>query len=475
MQGNITSNGTLFNFGSAPSLSTTFNVKATQTTFGVDGQKVGNVIVGNNLDIRSNLTVGTSIPNPNPTNTVVIEGYSIDLNPASYRPGLIEYAGVRIGGGFQDNVFDYYALNHGGITLDAYGNIYADGRITGKGGLGIDSILLSVPQGNNPQDPVFTIVDNSNLANTTTFTIDGYGNIDLYNTPTITGNIIRSGTSTGGDYDGYVASNLNRLTIPKNTTTNLNSLTPKQGTLVYDTTLNFTKYDTGSTLKTFVDTDSIQIITNKDYDGGTASNSSRVTIPKDTTTNLNALTRKQGTIVHNTTLNFPQYDNGSLLKTFVDTDSIQIITNKDYDGGVASNSRRITIPKDTTTNLNALTRKQGTIVCDTTSNILRYDNGSVLRPLGFGYRLVTGATTLLNTDSFVELGGNSYTVTLPTAVGIAGHEFILKSGPSGANITIATTSSQTIDGNSTFYISTNYSKVRLMSNGANWLIVGKYG
>lgn len=58
----------------------------------------------------------------------------------------------------------------------------------------------------------------------------------------------------------------------------------------------------------------IATLTNKDIDGGTASNSNRVTLPKNSTANLNLLTRKQGTLVFDTTTNKPYYDDGSLLK-----------------------------------------------------------------------------------------------------------------------------------------------------------------
>lgn len=68
----------------------------------------------------------------------------------------------------------------------------------------------------------------------------------------------------------------------------------------------------------------------------------------------------------------------------VTTTGTQALTNKDIDGGTASNTRRITLPKDTKTNLDALTRKQGTIVFDTTSNKPYYDDGSNLRVIGSG-------------------------------------------------------------------------------------------
>lgn len=66
------------------------------------------------------------------------------------------------------------------------------------------------------------------------------------------------------------------------------------------------------------------------------------------------------------------------------TSDAQVITNKDIDGGTASNTRRITIPKDTKSNLDALTRKEGTIVYATDTQKAYTDNGSVLVPVGSG-------------------------------------------------------------------------------------------
>lgn len=64
------------------------------------------------------------------------------------------------------------------------------------------------------------------------------------------------------------------------------------------------------------------------------------------------------------------------------------------------------------------------------------------------------------------------TITLPTAVGIAGQQFVIKDESGSANsfnITVATTSAQTIDGAATKVISTSYGVLRLYSNGTNWL------
>ena len=70
--------------------------------------------------------------------------------------------------------------------------------------------------------------------------------------------------------------------------------------------------------------------------------------------------------------------------SFVGTTDAQVITNKDIDGGVAANTRRITFPSDTLTNLNALTRKEGTVVYATDTDKLYYDNGSILTAVGSG-------------------------------------------------------------------------------------------
>jgi hypothetical protein len=75
----------------------------------------------------------------------------------------------------------------------------------------------------------------------------------------------------------------------------------------------------------------------------------------------------------------------------------QTLTNKDIDGGTASNTSRITVPKNTTSNLSGLTRKQGTLVYDTSLNKLFVDNGSSLDQVGSGSG--AGGVTLIANPS----------------------------------------------------------------------------
>jgi hypothetical protein len=68
----------------------------------------------------------------------------------------------------------------------------------------------------------------------------------------------------------------------------------------------------------------------------------------------------------------------------------EVLTNKDYDGGTASNARRITVPSAAKATLDGLTRKAGTIVFATDTLLFYYDNGTNLVPPGGG-----GGTALL--------------------------------------------------------------------------------
>ena len=65
---------------------------------------------------------------------------------------------------------------------------------------------------------------------------------------------------------------------------------------------------------------------------------------------------------------------------------------------------------------------------------------------------------------------NTITITLPTAVGTSGRFHTIKNSGTGV-VTIATTSSQTIDGAATQSLATQWSKITVQSTGANWIII----
>lgn len=104
--------------------------------------------------------------------------------------------------------------------------------------------------------------------------------------------------------------------------------------------------------------------------------------------------------------------------SIVGTNTVQVITEKDIDGGVASNARRLTLPSNTYANLLALTRKEGTILYGTDTDVVYYDDGVDLVPVGSGsgsgeINAVTNPSATTNTDGWVASG--SATVTRVTS------------------------------------------------------------
>lgn len=89
---------------------------------------------------------------------------------------------------------------------------------------------------------------------------------------------------------------------------------------------------------------------------------------------------------------------------------------------------------------------------------------------GAGYVAKTANYTATRANYTIDCTANSFTVTLPTAVGYTGQIYNIKNSGSGV-ITVATTSSQTIDGSTTKTIGSTNTNVQVQSTGANWIIL----
>jgi hypothetical protein len=103
-------------------------------------------------------------------------------------------------------------------------------------------------------------------------------------------------------------------------------------------------------------------------------------------------------------------------------------------------------------------------------NATLHVNGSV----SMNITTLTGNTTLDGTYYTVLCNATSagFTVTLPTSVGITGRIYNIKKTDSSTNtVTIATTSSQTIDSSTNRVISTQYETITVQSDGSNWYII----
>jgi hypothetical protein len=91
-------------------------------------------------------------------------------------------------------------------------------------------------------------------------------------------------------------------------------------------------------------------------------------------------------------------------------------------------------------------------------------------PFSSNYVAKTGTYAIGTGDFVINCTANTFTVTLPTAVGVAGKQYCVKNSGTGV-ITIATTSAQTIDGNNAKVLAVQYESLWFMSNGANWIVI----
>jgi|SRR6185436_10631419 len=108
------------------------------------------------------------------------------------------------------------------------------------------------------------------------------------------------------------------------------------------------------------------------------------------------------------------------------------------------------------------------------NGILPFRKVVIAGPLATAVVAVAAAYTVLVTDSTVlaDAGGAAFNVTLPTAIGIKGREYLVKRmNAGGNNVTIACTGGQTIDGAATVVLGAQYDRARVQSDGANWVRV----
>lgn len=91
----------------------------------------------------------------------------------------------------------------------------------------------------------------------------------------------------------------------------------------------------------------------------------------------------------------------------------------------------------------------------------------------FAVAAKTSAFTATDDDGMllVDASSGAVTITLPTAVGRTGQTYEVKRTNAGANaVTVDGAGTETIDGALTASLATQYATVRVVSDGANWMI-----
>jgi hypothetical protein len=86
-----------------------------------------------------------------------------------------------------------------------------------------------------------------------------------------------------------------------------------------------------------------------------------------------------------------------------------------------------------------------------------------------GYRAVTSTDTFIPADYTIDCTSGTFTVNLPTAVGITGKIYVLKNSGTGT-ITLDGDTSETIDGVTTITIEADEAYT-VQSTGTNWIII----
>ncbi len=95
--------------------------------------------------------------------------------------------------------------------------------------------------------------------------------------------------------------------------------------------------------------------------------------------------------------------------------------------------------------------------------------------LSAGYRAFAASTSAAIADNMLVFTGTAAaTLTLPDAATCSGRTYWVKSTSSNASVlTVATVSSQTIDGLASWTITQTNKAIRLVSNGSNWLVAAE--
>ncbi len=166
--------------------------------------------------------------------------------------------------------------------------------------------------------------------------------------------------------------------------------------------------------------------------------------------------------------------------TFGDLDNLEILPGKSLDLLHYASVQRIGSSSDLKTAVQAgwvrlSDRDQNIVtvadVCEAIiPAVLRDVESSTASEIIREIETVSGNTTLTAADHDVVLVSATATITLPTAVGLEGYHFIVKNIGLGI-VTIATTGSETIDGESTQDIPEQYVSYTFVSDGSNWFIV----
>lgn len=176
-----------------------------------------------------------------------------------------------------------------------------------------------------------------------------------------------------------------------------------------------------------------------------------------------------------------KFNSGSLMTT-AEAGAVEFLTNRLYFTQTTSTTRKVIAAFDDSSGATG-----DVYYRDSSGHFVRLGIGSTGQVLTvasglptwgqgiFAVSTQTGTTyTITNTDTVViaDSTSNNVTVTLPLASGSPGYRFYVKrKDNSGNTVTIARTSSDTIDGATSQTLNQQYTSATVVSDGSNWYII----
>jgi len=114
----------------------------------------------------------------------------------------------------------------------------------------------------------------------------------------------------------------------------------------------------------------------------------------------------------------------------------------------------------------------GKMSITTLNNIQIADKISFTKEIVFPFNSVSATYTILSTDKVIDCTANTFTVTLPSSIGLRGQQFTIKNSGLGV-ITLDGNGTETIDGALTLTLATKVCYT-VASDGANWIILSSF-
>jgi len=137
--------------------------------------------------------------------------------------------------------------------------------------------------------------------------------------------------------------------------------------------------------------------------------------------------------------------------------------------GAAAQSANLQTWETYTSSIVASMSIAGQLTCQS----VKFPNNTQTKAYIETFRNVNSNTLISSSDDVIlaDCSVSNTTLTLPSAINIGGKKIAIKRKTGGFNLILSTQLSQTIDGQNSLSINTNYQFITVVSDNANWFII----